>query len=688
MKDIEKFFKPKSLAIVGATLNPTKVGYSIVKNIKDANYKGKVYCVNPNYTDVMGFECYPDMDRLPEAPDLAILVIPPKACIDALDKLGRIGTKAVVVISAGFGETEEGKRLQDELLSTARKYGIRLVGPNCLGVMDTHSNLNATFARVFPPKGPVGVISQSGAVLSAFFDWALDERVGFSKVVSLGNQADLTATEFIEFLADDPETEIILMYIEGLKDGRRFIEAASKASLKKPIVAIKVGRTASGKKAASSHTGSITGSDTAYDAAFKKAGILRVNTLEELFDIARLISSVEVKPVERIGIVTNAGGPGIIASDAIESSTLKLAELSKKTIERLKEKLPPMANFYNPVDVIGDADHKRYEWAIEALLDDENVDAILVILTPQLMTDIPDVAKSIVKHKGRKPIIASFIGRARVSEGTRILRENGIPNFPFPERGIKALDTINRYLKEKHYSIREDVELVEKIRSSLIEDIQPGRSYPEFDSLKILEKIGFPVAKAILVRSKDEAERASLEIGFPLVLKVYDPEILHKSDIGGVVVGIRSTEELLREIDGMGDRVRKKLGREPEGYVIEEMVGDGIDIIIGFSKDDTFGPMTMFGLGGIFVEVLKDVSFSVSPTSVEEAIDMIKSIKSYKILTGIRGGVKVDIESLAKLVSVFSHIPIAIDILKEGEINPLRITKDGRMYVVDARFIS
>lgn len=684
---MKEFFKPKSVAVIGASKNPGKVGFSVVKNLKDSGFGGNVYCVNPNYSELMGYPCFKSIESLPQT-DLAVLVVPPKACIDAVAELGKRGTKAVIVISAGFGETKDGKYLEKTLLEVAKKFGVRLIGPNCLGVMDTHSKLNATFAKVFPPKGNVAVVSQSGALLSAFFDWAIDEKVGFSKVVSLGNQIDVSVSELIEFLGDDPETNAILLYLEGLKDGKDFMRAAYKVSGKKPIIAIKVGRTKAGMKAASSHTGSMAGSDQAFDAAFRKVGVLRVKSMEELFDIAKLISVNGIRDVANVAIVTNAGGPGIIASDAIEESTLKLANLSEETVRRLMEKLPPMANFYNPIDVIGDADSSRYEYAIKCVIEDKNVDVVLVLLTPQLMTDIAETAKVITKFKGEKPIVTSFIGRHRVLEGIEILKTGGIPNFPFPERAVKALDVVNRYFNEVKFDPSSGMEMLEFVKEKISGLIHPGKIYPEYDSLEILKNLGINVPKAYLTKTIDEALEVAENIGYPIVAKVYSIKALHKTDVKGVIVGIGNRDELIRAYNSIVTNFKERFNELPEGIVLEEMVDNGVDVIVGFKRDEIFGSITLFGLGGVFVEVLKDVAIGISPVSKKEALYMIDSIKSSVLLKGKRTHINVDFDRLAEIINLFSLIPIAIPYVEEGEVNPLRITQSGKIVALDARFIT
>ncbi len=687
---LSSFFKPSSVAIIGASASEKKAGYAVLRNLIKGGYKGKIFPVNPKRKEIMGVKAYPDARSLPEPPELAVLVVPPKSCIEAVEAIGSMGTKAFLVISAGFKETgAEGKKLEEALVESARKYNARIIGPNCLGVMDTHTPLNATFATVMPPQGNVSVISQSGALLSAFFDWSIEEMVGFSKVISLGNQADLGEAELIEYLAEDDETKVILAYIEGTSKGTKLIQALKKASSKKPVLILKVGRTESGARASSSHTGSITGSDDAYRAAFRKAGAIKVETMEELFVAAKLFSSYSPKEVNKVVVLTNAGGPGIMCTDALETSGLKLQQLSESTKELLKRVLPPMASVSNPVDVIGDADAERYRKALEILTEREETDAIIVLLTPQLMTEIAETARAVAKYKEKKLILTSFMGRKRVSEGIKILRSHGVPNFEYPEQSVIALSFMNQYIRtRKGHPLSAGVELSESAQNKivkLLEEYKDIGHMDEYPALEIVEAVGIETPKRVLVKSEEEIEQALKITGLPAVMKVSSPEILHKSDIKGVIMGI-TTEEEAREAFIMLTKRAKDAGKTLRGILIEETAPEGIDVIIGFKRDNTFGPVITFGLGGIYVEVLKDVSHAIAPVSEEEALSMIKSIRAFPILSGARKGVKADLAKLAHTIQLFSVLAIKAESITEGEINPLRVS-ENRIMALDARFL-
>ncbi len=686
----EAFFKPRSVAVVGASEDPRKVGYALARNLLDPPFPGDLYFVNPKREVILGKPVYHQIKDLPQAPELAVLVVPPRACIQALDELGAMGTRRAIVISAGFKEAgAEGARLEEALVETARHHGIRLVGPNCLGMIDTHTPLNASFAAFMPPKGSIAFLSQSGALLTALLDWATEEGIGFSKLVSLGNRADVTETFFLDYLEKDPETRVILLYIEGLKDGRRFIEVARRVNLSKPILVVKSGRTQAGARAVSSHTGSIAGSDQAYEAAFKKAGVVRVGTVAQLFYGAAAFATQPLPRGRKVAILTNAGGPAIMASDAVDSSILEMARLSRETVETLRKILPPMANVYNPVDVIGDADAQRYAGALEALLADPAVDAILVILTPQMMTQVEATARILVERKGKKPTVASFMGGEGVKKGVEILKEGEIPHYPFPEDGVEALSLMALYRdsrEEKDESIPAFYRDRDKAQALLEGWMNQGiETLDEYLARELLECYGIPLPRAILATNPEEAVEAARELGFPVVLKLSSPQVLHKSDVGGVKVGLSSPQEVEGAFYEITLRARKHFPKAHiRGVLVEEMAPEGVDVIMGFTRDATFGPLVMFGLGGIYVEILKDVTFRLAPLTFGEAREMVREIKSYPILRGARGGQKVDLDALVEALVRFALLAWELD-LAEGETNPLRVATKG-VVALDARF--
>ena len=686
----EAFFKPRSVVVVGASEDPRKVGYAVARNLLDPPFPGDLYFVNPKRDTILGKPVYHGLRDLPQNPDLAVLVVPPRACIQALDELGAMGTRRAVVISAGFKESGvQGASLEEALVEVARRHGVRLVGPNCLGVIDTHTPLNASFAPLMPPRGSIAFLSQSGALLTALLDWAGEEGMGFSKLVSLGNRADVTEAFFLDYLEKDPETRVILMYIEGLMDGRRFIEVARRVNLTKPILVVKSGRTQSGARAVSSHTGSIAGRDQAYEAAFREAGVVRVGSVAQLFYGAAVFATQPLPRGKRVAVLTNAGGPAIMASDAVDVSFLEIARFTKRTVETLRKVLPPMANVYNPVDVIGDAGAQRYANALDALLADPHVDAVLVILTPQMMTEVEDTARVLVERAGVKPMVASFMGGREVEKGVEVLKGGGIPHYPFPEDGVEALALMARYRegleveKEHPPALSRDVDrarvLVEEWRSQGVETLD------EFPARELLKCYGIPVPRAFLATTPQEAVAAARELGFPVVLKLSSPHILHKSDVGGVKVGLSSPQEVEGAFYEITLRARKHFPRAHiRGVLVEEGVSRGVDVIVGFTRDATFGPLMMFGLGGIYVEILKDVTFRLAPLTSREGLEMIREVRSYPVLRGARGGEKVDEDALGEVLVRFSLLAWELD-LAEGEANPLRAMSGGVM-ALDARF--
>lgn len=690
---LEGFFNPRSVAVVGASREEGKTGHSIISNIVKYGFPGKIYPVNPKASEVMGLPSYPSLTSIEGDVDLAVIVIPPKFILDTIDECAKKGTRSVIIISAGFKETGgEGRRLEAEVVAKARGYGIRLLGPNCLGLIDTGSMLNASFAAGMPPKGKIAFFSQSGALCTAILDWAVGNNVGFSKFVSLGNKADLSELELIQYLADDPETSVILGYLEGVERGRDFMDAARRAAKKKPLIITKAGGTAAGARAASSHTGTLAGADRAFQAAFEQSGIIRAVSVEDLFDYALSFAGQPIPEGSSIAIITNAGGPGIIAADSCERFNVQLAELSGETINRLRESLPPVAGFFNPVDVIGDARADRYEAAVNTVLSDPNVNGALVILTPQAMTEVEKTAEivSAATNIG-KPLIASFMGEASIKGASEALRKGGVPNYPYPERGVKAFATMVRYaqwLKEPEPVINTFDVSRDKVAEIFSAARGEGRlELGEKEAREVIKAYGFRVPKGMLARTSEEAAIVAKGIGFPVVMKIASPDILHKTEVGGVRVGLSSEEEVERaflEITSNAARLMPKA--LIWGVSVQEMVRKGKEVIIGMSKDHNFGPLLMFGLGGIYVEVLKDVSFRVAPVGKADVGKMITEIRSFPLLKGVRGEAPADIDSLVEGIQRLSQLVTDFPEVIEMDINPLLVLPKGEGIVaIDAR---
>jgi acetyltransferase len=687
-------FKPKSIAIVGASRNPSKVGHSILKNLITYGYTGKVFPVNPSATTIEGLKTYPSLTDIKDSIELAIISIPATSVPQALRECAQKDVKVAIIISAGFREVgKEGRILEEQISEIIKDTGLRVLGPNCLGVIDTEYNLNATFAKGMPPKGRVSFFSQSGALGVAVLDWAVANNVGFSKFISLGNKVDLNETDFIEFLMNDEETDVILGYIEDVVDGKRFIEVARRCTSVKPIILIKSGGTGAGARAASSHTGALAGSDTAFSAAFRQTGIIRVDGVKELFEIARVFTSGKLPAGNRLLIITNAGGPGIIAADHSEKKGLTLPVLQKSTIEKLRKFLPPSASLYNPIDLIGDATSQRYKTVLQEVRNSPDIDGILVILTPQAMTDVKEIAEAVIETSNStdKPVITSFMGGSTVREAVERLMKQSIPNYSYPEEAINAYEKLVRFSVWKKSPPGEikrfevDIEGARRI----IEDAKARgiRHLGEDEARECLQCYGFTFPKRALVLEAKAAAREASKIGFPVVMKVSSSDILHKTDVGGVKLGIKNRRDAEKAFLEIISSVKRRVPQARlKGVNIYEMVTDGKEVILGITFDRTFGHMLMFGLGGIYVEILKDVSFRVAPTTEEQIRDMLQEVRSYPILKGIRGEDPVDIEAIVEGLLRLNQLVMDFPEIQELDINPLMVRKEGAI-ALDARII-
>ncbi len=690
----EYFFNPKSVCLIGASTNPEKLGFKILKNIIDGGYKGKIYPVNPKTNEILNLKCYKSVTEIPDKVELAVIVIPSDFVCDVAEECGKKGVKGLIVISAGFKEIgEEGRNKEERLKEIIKKYNMRLIGPNCLGIIDTKNKLNASFAPEMPPEGKISFITQSGALGTAILDICLKENIGLSKFVSFGNKADICEIDLIEELGNDNDTNVILLYLEGISDGKRFIEVAKRVVEKKPIIVVKAGKTETGAKAAVSHTGSLSGSDIVFNYAVKQSGIIRANTIEELFDYSLIFSFSPFLKGNRIGIITNAGGPSVMTVDKIEELGLKIAKFSEDTTKSLKSFLPPASNINNPVDILGDALADRYEKAIELVCNDKNVDGVIVILTPQVITQIKETAFSIVNisKKIKKPVIASFIGGKRVEEGIKILKENKIPNYLSPERGIQSFKAMYDYVKFREekdegkfikYTVERD-----KVKEKIENLKRQGKNIiGDIEAREILSLYGISVISSTIVKNEDECEKFLKENKGNFVLKIVSPDIIHKTEVGGIKLGIKNPEEGKKAFREIINSVKNyKPDAKIIGVQIQEMVENGVEVIIGVNKDIQFGHVIMFGLGGIFVEILKDVSFRIIPVTDKDAENMINEIKSSKILKGYRNIPACDINSIKDTILKISQLVIDFPEIKEMDINPL-IVKEKGVVAVDVRF--
>lgn len=694
--NFKDFFCPDSVAVIGAAREEGKVGRIIFDNINDSGFKGKIFPVNPKAKDISGHKCYSSIKDIPQDVQLAVIVIPAQYISKILEECSEKGIKYAIVISAGFKETGvKGAKRERRLLEKAKNYGIRILGPNCLGMIDSNCPMNASFSANMPSKGRISFISQSGALLTSVLDWAKASKIGFSKIVSLGNKADISESDLFEAWEDDPNTDVITAYIEGVVNGKDFIRISSRVSKKKPVIIIKSGNTDAGARAVSSHTGTLAGSNKAYDAAFKQAGIIRADTIKDLFNYGRAFSYQPLPEGKRVAIITNAGGPGIMATDACEINGMQLAGFSNGTIEKLRDFLPSAANLYNPVDVLGDALSGRYRKTLEIVLEDSNVDAVLILLTPQAMTEDLGTAKAIVEvmenSNSKTTVMTSFMGGDEVKKGINYLLKKKIPNFDIPEDAVDTLRVMmgqKDWIGEKPQPIEEYNVDEEKVKEVFDMCRSEGRlELGEIEARKILEAYGIRVPKAEVARDIEEAKRIAKDIEYPLVLKIVSPNILHKTDVGGIKVGIKDEKELEENYNDILFNVNRYMpGANISGILVQEMVKDKKETIIGINDDPQFGPMIMFGLGGIYVEVLKDVSFRIAPISVKIAREMISEIKTIKLLKGTRGEAPSDIESIADVLLRMSQLVTDFPEIMEMDINPLFVKKQGEGSIAgDAR---
>jgi acetyl coenzyme A synthetase (ADP forming)-like protein len=693
---LEALFTPQSVAVIGAARTAGKLGYGVLSNILQYGYRGKVYPINPKAGEILGLQAYSSVLDVPGPVELVVIVIPNRYVPQVMEECGQKGVKAAIIISAGFREAGmEGIKLERQVLDIARKYRIRVVGPNCLGIISTYTPLNASFAAGMPPKGHIAFMSQSGALCTAILDWALSEGIGFSHFVSLGNKADVDEVDLLRAWREDDDSRVIIVYMEGLRDGQEFIQVAHEVTQHKPVIAVKSGNTEAGSRAVSSHTGSLAGSARAYEAAFKQTGVLQADSIEHLFDYSVAFAYQPPLKGINIGIVTNAGGPGVMATDALERNGLKLATFKPDTIERLRQGLPAAANVFNPVDVIGDALADRYAHALRVVLDDPAVDGLLVILTPQVYTEIEETARVIgqLASEHDKPVLGCFMGEQKVGPGIKILNEHSIPNYLFPERAVGAFKAMSEFWNTKQRPAPEykRFEVDEKTVQEIFDRVRDeGRlSLGDAESREIMEAYGLRIPRSILAKNVDEAVAAAESIGYPVVMKIASPDILHKSDIGGVRLNIREADEVRDSFDLLIYRAQRYMAdARIWGVLVQEMVSRGKEIIIGVNRDPQFGPLLMFGLGGIYVEVLKDVTFRVAPLSRQEAWEMLDEIQAYHLLRGVRGERPADLEAIVDTILRISQLVTDFPEIVEMDINPLTVYEEGRGAVaVDMRFV-
>lgn len=694
---LDPIFRPRSIAVVGASRSRGSIGREILHNLIDYGFNGMVFPVNPKASVVHSIKCYRSVLEVPEEIDLAVVVVPRPLIMRVVEECGLKGVKGLVVITAGFKEVgEEGAELEEELKERVKKYGMRMVGPNCMGIINTDpdTRLDATFAATFPISGNVGFMSQSGALGVAILDHARMINLGFSMFASMGNKLDISGNDLLEYWEHDKNTDVILLYLESFGNPRRFTKLARRVVRKKPIIAVKAGRTRAGARAASSHTGAIAGLDMATEALFEQCGVLRVNSVEELFDLAQAFAHQPIPQGNRIAILTNAGGPGIMATDACVNLGLKMAKLSDQSIAKLKSFCVEEASLTNPIDMVAGAGAGDYSRALEILLKDGGVDGVIVIFVHPITIDPFEVAEAIVeinRKKFGKPILCCFMGREDESSGIGVLRKNNLPVYLFPESAALALSAMTKYrdIRDREPGKVRTFPVDKKVVRDIITGAQSeGREHlSEGEVEAILKAYGLPMPKSKLVIQKEEAVAFADGIGYPVVLKLISTQVIHKSDVGGVVLDIRNRRELeqgfeqiLKGVHKLGDRITDFQ------IMVQEMVKGGKETIIGMSIDPHFGPLIMFGLGGIYVETIKDINFRIHPITDREALDMVESLKSYPLLQGVRGEPPVDIGVVTESIQRVSQLVGDFTCIRELDINPFIVFPErDKCKAVDAR---
>jgi acetyl coenzyme A synthetase (ADP forming)-like protein len=699
---LDSVFYPKAIAVIGASRRPGSVGHSLLANLLMNRYQGIIFPVNPSAASILGIKCYPRVLEIPDDVDMAVIIVPHGAVPQVLDECGRMGIRGAVIISAGFKEVGgEGVELERQVQEISRRHGIALVGPNCLGVINTDpsSSMNATFGTQMPKEGNIAFVSQSGALCVAVLDYAKEAKIGFSKFISMGNKAGVAENDLLRYLQEDPKTDVVLMYLEDLVDGREFMDVAreitSSRSNPKPIVALKAGRTLVGARAASSHTGSLAGSDKVYNAIFEQCGVMRVDTLEELFDYTKAFSSLPLPRRGNVVIVTNSGGPGVLAADSCIRNGLNVPPLGRATVKALAGSLPPSVSIHNPLDLVAEAQAEQYEVSLRVVLADRSVGAAIVILTPTAFTRVTDISAAVVRvaKEFKKPVVTCLLGIYDVSGGIALLEESGIPNYRFPESAARALAELARF---RGWLDRPKTQIktyrVNRAAAKAVIDSarrEGRRLLLEQEAYEVLRAYDFPVIKSRLVANERAAAEAAEELGYPVVMKVASADVVHKFDWGGVRLDLGDKAAVRRAYREIRHSVlRHKPDARITGMTIEEMAPPGKEIILGMNRDPQFGPLLMFGLGGIYVEALEDVTFRLAPIREYSATAMINKTKTHKILEGFRGGPVYDIEAIADCLKRLSQLVVEFEDIRELDINPLLVYERGRgCKIVDARII-
>ena len=690
---LDRLFSPRSIAVIGASKTVGKVGYLTLSNLVQSGFQGPIVPINSAGGELFGLPVYKQLADYPDAIDLVVIAVPAEMVPAAASEAVAKKAGAVVVVASGFKEAgPEGRALEDELIAICRRGGVRLLGPNCLGVINTAIRMNASFSRRIPQAGSMAIFSQSGALCTAMMDIADERELGVSKAISIGNKADITEVDVLEALAEDEDTRVIVGYLEDISDGDRFVKAAEAASNRKPVVILKAGTTTAGSRAAANHTGVLVGKDTAYGAAFKRAGICRADTFDALFDSATALALQPTPKGDRVLIITNSGGSGTISADAVEKAGLNVATLGEELARQLRRALPAAAFIDNPIDISAAAEPRHYAAAIDIAAAEGSFDAVLIVLAPQYMTEPAATVRAIVAHLDENmPVLAAFLGGGDIMPSRQELAAAGLPFYDSPERAVTALKAMYEYGVWQRRPARQVVRFpvnrrrVERIiyRRQRTDRLRLG----EVKSKDILKAYGFQILEGRLTTSPEEAMEIARFIGFPVALKVISPSIIHKSDLGGVRLNLNSAQEVADAYDLMMLRINKLAPNAIIGGIyVEKMAEKGLEVIIGMTRDPQFGPMLMFGLGGIFVEVMKDVTFHLAPITENEAAQMLQSTRSYELLQGKRGLKEVDMHAIAVALQRISQLTTDFPQILDLEINPLIVGEMGNEpVVVDAR---
>lgn len=689
------FFDAKGVAILGASTNPKKLSYGILENLVSYGYKGEVYPVNPNATEILGRKAYASIADVPDPVELAVVVLPVTVIMETMREIGERGIKAVVIITGGFRELgEEGAKVELAVKELARSYGMRVVGPNCVGTIDVRTGLDSTFIKGLPQAGPIAFISQSGAICGGVIDLIINSRIGFSHFASLGNEMDVTETDMLEYFAEDENVNVIAMYVEGIQDGPRFMEVARRVSQKKPIVFLKAGKNDAGAKAVSSHTGSLAGSYAAYQAALSQAGVVEVETISQLFNVAWALGTQPLPAGKRVAITTNAGGAAALAADSLAFNGFELAKISPEIQQKLRTKLNPSAQVSNPVDMLGSVSPEDYIWSLGNLDADEGVDVLLPILVPQSLVDTLGVAKAWVEigKQTNKTLLTCLMGERSTLESEQWLNMAGVPVFAYPDeagRVLKGMQQYKQVLTKPPFNPIEARNIDHNKMAAALALANGARAVGEYETRIMLEAYGIRNVPGDLAMDVDEALMIADKSGYPVVMKIVSEDILHKSDSGGIALDILNPEQLRVEYDAMLARIAQiEPSARIRGVMVEQMAPKGLEVIVGMRRDPTFGPLMMFGLGGTMVELLKDISFKVAPLTSEDIDEMIENTLAGKLLKGYRSSAKADIKAVKETIARLSQLSLDNPAISEIEINPLIVYPEGQGAIsLDSRAI-